>query len=94
VAEGTESLLSDQGPFPRGASGRFTMRPVSLVQSPAILGFPRETFAAVGACSAGCKRASDLAVPAQRIPSRSCRRHPGASRQLLRVLVGGAMQRR
>jgi len=48
VTEGRGIYLSVQRSFPRGASWRTDMRPVNLVQRPAIPSFTRETFLPVG----------------------------------------------
>lgn len=93
MTEGRGIYLSVQRSFPRGASWRTDMRPVNLVQRPAIPSFTRETFLPVGS-SAGGERATDLAALAPRVSSPNCHQHVGAGRHVLRVLVGGAMQRR
>ena len=93
MTEGRGIYLSVQRSFPRGAGWRIDMRPVNLVQRPAIRSFTRETFPPVGS-SAGGERATDLAALAPRVSSPNCHQHVGAGRHVLRVLVGGAMQRR
>jgi hypothetical protein len=85
--------LSVQRSFPRGASWRSDMGSVNLVQGPAIRSFTRETFLPVGS-SAGSERATDLAALAPRVSLPNCHQHVGAGRHVLRVPVGGAMQRR
>ena len=58
MTEGRRIFLSVQRPFPRGAGWRFDMRPVNLVQRPAIRCFTRETFLPVGSSVGGeaCRR--------------------------------------
>lgn len=48
MTEGKGIYLSVQRSFPRGASWRTDMRPVNLVQRPAIRSFTRETFPRLG----------------------------------------------
>jgi hypothetical protein len=93
VTEGRGIYLSVQRSFPRRARWRTDMRPVNLVQRPAIPSFTRETFLPVGS-SAGGERATDLAALAPWVSSPNCHQHVGAGRHVLRVAVGGAMQRR
>ena len=93
MTEGRGIYLSVQRSFPRGASWHTDMRPVNPVQRPAIPSFTRETFLPVGS-SAGGERATDLAALAPRLSSSNCHQRVGAGRHVLRVPVGGAMQRR
>jgi hypothetical protein len=93
VTEGSGIFLSVQRPFPRGASWHFNMRPVNLVQRPAIRSFTRETLLPVGS-SVGGECVSRLDAPTPRMPLPNCHQHVGAGRHVIRVPVGGAMQRR
>ena len=92
MTEGRGVYLSIQSSFPRGASWRTDMRPVNLVQRPAIPSFTRETFPPVGS-SAGGEHPTDLAALAPQVSSPNCHQHIGAGRHVLHVPMGGAMQR-
>ena len=93
MTEGRGISLSVRRSLPRGASRRSDLRPVNQVQGPAIRSFTREIFLPVGSSACG-DSATDLAALAPRIPLPNCRQHLGAGRHVVRVPVGGAMQRR